>query len=349
MLSKLKNWLKINNNLLWVSVVGLMVIGVIAMYFIAPYTITRFGRNIVFNRYWQIVLMGFLVMLLCSRLSKKIVLTTSWIIGIISLLLILMTAISPYYVAGSSRFIHLFGGIIDPFAVMLPAYIVILSKWLSDENNKLGIWIGFVITLFISTVACMAPYMFMAELYLLVFGIMAFASHRIKPNVFYAGLGGALCMFIMACLFLPHVQYRLVNFGNYATQMSLNAITHSAFIGNTTQSLSALSRLPGSINDFMFTSIIAKFGLLFGLLVLGLYGCIAIKLSDIIKTSTEKFDKNITIGTLTLFTTCLVVSFAMAFGLVSVSASWPFLGLYGSMYMMWCMLFGFVFAVNKNK
>jgi cell division protein FtsW (lipid II flippase) len=325
-----------------------MVIGVIAMYFIAPYTITRFGRSIVFNRYWQIVLLGFLVMLLCSRMSKKIVFTTSWAVGIISLILILMTAVSPHYVAGSSRFIHLFGTMIDPFTLMLPAYIVLLSKWLSDENSKWGIWVGFVITLFISTVACMAPYMFMSVLYLLVFGIMAVASHRIKPNVFYAGLGGALCMFIMACLFLPHVQYRILNFGNYATQMSLNAITHSAIIGNTTQSLSALSRLPGSINDFMFTSIIAKFGLLFGLFVLGLYGCILAKLSSMIKNATDKFSKNVTIGTLALFATFLFVSFVMAFGLVSASANWPFIGFYASMYMMWCMLFGFVFATNKK-
>ena len=348
MLSKFKNWLKTDNNLLWFSVCSLMVIGVIAMYFVAPYTITRLGRNILFHRYWQIVLMGFLVMLLCSRMSKKIVFTTSWAVGIISLILILMTAVSPHYVAGSSRYVFLFGTMINPFTLMLPAYIVLLSKWMSDENNKWAMPVGFLITLFIATIAFLAPYVFMAELYLLLFGIMVVASHRIKPKFFYIGMLIVLGAFVISALVMPHVQYRILNFGNYATQMSLNAITHSAVIGNTTQSLSALSRLPGSINDFMVTSIIAKFGLLFGLLILGLYGCILAKLSGMIKNTTDKFSKNVTIGTLTLFATCLFVSFVMAFGLVSASANWPFIGFYASMYMMWCMLFGFVFATNKK-
>ncbi len=348
MLSKFKNWLKTNNNLLWVSIVALMVIGVIAMYFIAPHTITRLGRNILFHRYWQIVLMGFLVMLLCSRMSKKFVLITSWSVGILALILILMTAVSPHYVAGSSRYVFLFGTMIDPFTLMLPAYVVLLSKWLSDENNKWVMLVGFLITLLIAVIALIAPYVFMSVLYLFLFGIMSVVSRRIKPKFFYIGMLVVFGVFVASILFMPHVQYRILNFGNYATQMSFNAITHSAIIGNTEQSLSALSRLPGAVNDFMFTGIIAKMGLLFGLLVLGLYGCIAIKLSNIIKTSTDKFSKNITIGTLVLFATCLFVSFAMAFGLVSLSANWPFIGFYASMYMMWCMLFGFVFATNKK-
>ena len=50
--NKIKNWMNTNNHLLWVSIIALVVLGLLGMYFIGPYYAARigFGPNIFFNK-----------------------------------------------------------------------------------------------------------------------------------------------------------------------------------------------------------------------------------------------------------------------------------------------------------
>ena len=94
---------------------------------------------------------------------------------------------------------------------------------------------------------------------------------------------------------------------------------------------------------------IAKCGILVGLLILALYGCVAKGLTDTIQNTKDQFDKILSVGTLGLFAIYTIMALAVAFGVFAVAAYWPFISFGGAMLWTWCILFGFVLAMNKNK
>lgn len=360
MLTQIKNWLKTDNHLLWTSIMALIVLGLVGMYFVGPYELARtnlgkwFGPHFFFNKFWPSSLAGIMILFAFSKLSKKWVVRTSWILGIIAFILMLSTIIWPHYISGASRYAMPFGYPIDPYAMMLPPYIVLMSHWLSkDKVKRTWTTIGIaLLTLFIIWAALTAPYIFMVQVYLLLFIIMTFKARKNVPWAFYMGLGILIAfaaLMTLAIWHFPHVQHRIMTMGdNYATQMSVHAITNSTIIGNTPETLAALSRLPGSIHDFALTSMIAKFGILMGLLILALYGCIAKGLTDMIRNTKDQFNKMLSTGALGMFAIYTIMALMVAFGILATAAYWPFIGYGGTMLLTWCILFGFVLAVSRK-
>lgn len=359
LLQKIKNWLNTGNHLLWTSIIALIVIGFVSVYFVAGYESSRLGfeSNFLFNRYWFYGLIGFLFMLGCSCLSKKTIIRVSWILGVFSILMMILTLVQPWYVLGSARYVRLFGFIFNPFVMMLPAYIVLMSHWLSQERTKqfwtiTGITL---LTMFIVFAAIKAPYMFMALVYSFAFIFMIFKARKNIPALYKVGVFGFLviiAMVVLAVIYMPHVQSRLflnAHPANSQIGMSINALTHSAFIGSTPESLKWLSVLPESSTDFMFTGIVAKFGILMGLLVLALYGLIAKGLTRIIRTTKDKFNELLATGTLALLLIYVVSSVFTAFGILALSSGLPFVGIMTTQLFVWSVLFGFVLAVNSDN
>ena len=352
---KIKSWLSKDNNLIWTSVVALMIIGLLSVYFLGAYASARLGvtPNYFFDKSFVYVLIGLLFMILASRLSNKSIIRFCWVLGIFGLLMILLGLINPTYIAGSARYVKLGSVVLNPFVITLPAYVVLVSHWLSKENAKQS-WVmaGItLVTLFIAVAAFMAPYVFMTQVYLLLFFIMGFKARKNTPGIFYTGICILIILGLMmafATLTMPHIQHKILNFGNYATQTSVHAITSSALVGNTPESLASLSRLPGLISDFMFTGIIAKFGILMGLLVLALYGFVFNGLTHMIHNAKDKFSKMLSFSTLWLLAIYVIMAVMVAFGLLSTASYWPFISFGGTTFIIWCMLFGFVLAENKK-
>lgn len=343
--NKFTNWLNTGNHLLWIAIVALMVIGFISVYFV--------GGHILFNKYWPYALVGFLLMVGSSFLSKKAIVRISWVLGIFGFLLILKTFFVPEIIKGAARYVTLIGVPLDPFAITLPAYIVLMSHWLSkDKANKTWTTIGAtILTLFIIFAALKAPYVFMVQLYLFLFIILGFCARKNNPGVYYTSMTVLIFFIVMGVssfLGIQHVQYRMLHVGDFVTHMSTHAIASSALIGSTSESLTALARLPSVASDFMFTGIIAKFGLLMGALVLALYGFVARRLLRITRTTKDQFTKILSGGALGAFAIYVIMALFVAFEMLPTAAYWPFIGFCGTMLLSWCILFGFVFATNRK-
>ena len=358
--NKVKNWMNTDNHLLWVSTIALIVLGLVGMFFIGPYEAARLNMptNIFFNKYLSFVLAGTVLLYGFSKLPKKWIIRLSWVLGVVAFLLILKTIIAPIIIFGSARYVLLGYTYIDPFVMMLPAYIVLMSNWLSkDKANKTWTTIGTTaLTAFIVLAAIHAPYIFIAQVYMLLFVIMTFKARKNVPGAFYLGIGTLIvfaALMILAAFTMPHVQMRLMHFidGNpmysqawYAVQ----ALTHSTLIGGTTESLRMLSVLPESVSDYMFTGMVAKFGILMGLLILALYGFIAKGLVNMTRNTEDKFNKMLSCGTLGLFAIYTIEALMGAFGILAAAAYWPFINYAGTMFFAWCILFGFVIAANRK-
>lgn len=358
--NKFTGWLNTENHLLWVSIIALMVIGLISVYFVGAYESVRFGwyPSFFFNRYWPYVLVGFLFMLGCSRLSKKAIIRISWVLLILGMFLMLLTWIHPTLIAGSARYVFLFGRATDPFLLTLPAYIVLMSHWLSKERTK-TFWVTTgitLLTLFIVLTAFMAPYVFMTLVYSFIFIFMTFKARKNMPGLYKVGVFGLIAsvvLIVLTVIYMPHVNARLFQIVNgypEHTQVwySVNAIKHSTFMGNTPESLRMLSTLPESSTDFMFTGIVAKFGILMGLLVLALYGFMVKGLTRIIHTTKDKFKELLATGTLGLLMLYVVSSVFTAFGILAHSSILPFVSLSGLGFLTWSVLFGFVLSGKRN-
>ena len=359
LLQKIKNWLNTGNHLLWSSIIALMVIGLTSVYFIGAYESTRIGfePSFLFNKYWLYALVGFLFMLGCSRLSKKAIIRISWIWGVIGLLLMLLTLIDPWYVNGSSRYVRILMWTIDPFVMTLPAYIVLMSHWLSKERTK-TFWVTTgitLLTLFIVLTAFMAPYVFMTLVYSFIFILMVFKARKNMPGLYKVGIFGliaAIAMLVLAVIYMPHVNARLTHFFYHPAYsqigISIDALKHSTLIGSTSESLRWLSALPESSTDFMFTGIVAKFGILMGLLVLALYGFMVKGLARIIHTTKDKFNELLATGTLGLLLIYVVSSVFTAFGILAHSSVLPFVSFMTTQFLAWSVLFGFALSSNKK-
>lgn len=353
---KIKTWLNTNNNLLWVSISALMIIGLVSVYFVGAYDSARFGYNpeFLFNKYWPYALVGLLIMIGFSRLSKQSIIRISWVWLVIGILMMLSTLIAPWYVNGSARYVRLLMWTFDPFVITIPAYIVLMSHWLSKKLTKptLSILGMALLTLFIVYTAFVAPYVFMAQIYLLLFILLTFKARKNIPGLsktYIIALLMLVAVFALAVSTQPHVQarfFQVVNGYPEHTQVwySVNAIKHSIFIGNTPESLRNLSILPESSMEFIFTGILAKFGILMGLLVLALYGCVAKGLINITKNTKDKFKEILASGTLGLLAIYVIMTVAMAFGILVASAYLPFVGYANMALLAWCALFGFVLA-----
>ena len=359
LLNKFKNWQNTDNHSLWVSISDLIIFGLIAIYSVGAYISVKFGGpDYLFINYLPYALIGFLMMVGFSRLSQKSIVRISWILGIIGLLLMLKTIIAPVMIKGSARYVHLARLYIDPFLMTLPAYIVLMSHWLSKKITK-PLWsmIGMtLLTLFIVYAAFIAPYIFMAQIYSLLFILLTFKARK-NANGLSKAYIVALVMLIAVVAFAVltrfHVQTRLLLMFSQpkysAVWLSRQAVNHSTLIGSTHESLKLLSILPDAPASFMFSGILAKFGILVGLAVLALYGFVAKGLTRIIHNTKDKFKENLATGTLGLFALCVVMSVAAAFGLLNTQSVLPFVSYAPYGILVWCALFGFVLASNNGQ
>lgn len=355
MFTKIKNWLNKDNHLLWTSITALILVGLIAMYFIGPYFDARVNQEtgFLFGKSLPFFIIGFLAMLGLSRFSKKWVVRFSWVWGGLAFILMLSTIFMPHVVMGATRYAFLFGIPVDPFVMMLPAYIVLMSHWLSKEKaNKTLVTIGTTaLTLFIVGVAFRAPYVFMAQAYLVLFLLMGFKARKNIPGVFYTGVAllvAFVAMTVLAVLHFPYLTHKIMNHGNYAVQLSVQAVKSSALVGSTQESLALLPKMVNGIDDFVLSSLIAKFGYLMGLLVLALYGFVAKGLTNAIQDTKDQFAKMLTTGTLGLFVFYIFMALAVALGVLATAAYWPFISFGGTLFLTWCILFGLVIAVNRK-
>ncbi len=353
---KIKNWLNTNNHLIWIATIALIALGLLGVYFIGPYQATRLklGPDIFFNKYWPVALIGTVIIFAFSNLSQKWIIRISWLLGIFSTLLIFKTWLMPTVIHGSVRFVTLGSMYIDPFTMMLPAYIVLMSHWLSKEhkNKNLVTFCISAFTLFIVWFAFRAPYAFMSGIYVLLFFMLTFKARKNNSAAFKMGLI-ILTAFIAAMVLsiwqYPHM-YK-VGFSQIVGSQAwfaVEAIRHSTLIGNTPESLRALSFLPESYTDFMLTGMIARFGILMGLLIIALYGCLAKGLTGIIHNSNDNFYKLLATGTLGLLAILIISVLAVTSGLLYTWEYLPLVSFNSVAFLAWSILLGFILAVNRN-
>ena len=355
-LKTVKEWLKAGNNSLWVTTAALMLVGTVSIYQVAPFQEMRMGfpDGFYFGRYMPYLLFGIIMMIGCSRMSKKFMIRFSYVLGAFGCFLMLLTMVEPHIIRGAARYVPLFGVVnLDPFMMTLPAYIVLISNWLSKETTKekkIKIWlICSAITVYIMFAAIMAPYMMIAAAYGLAFLVMTMQTRKNMPMAFYTSIAlglGLVAAFSYSVLTNSYMHARLehIMYGTSYTVQAAKAVIHSSsLIGSNPESIQAITNLPEVHTDFMFAGIIGKMGLLMGGLVLLLYVWTS---AAILKTThnTSQFRKLFGFGVFTVFVLNFFGNIDTSIGGLQHASYLPFMSCTWNELIAFCIMFGFLLA-----
>ena len=359
-LKKVKEWLKTGNNLLWVVTTALILVGTISIYQLAPFQEIRMGLpdGFFFGRYLPYLILGIIMMIGCSRMSKKFMLRFSYVMLGVGLLLIGMSLLQPHYIMGTTRYVPFMGIKLNPLMLMLPAYIVLMSHWLSKEttnDKKNWIWIGCsALTLLIMFFAINAPYVIMAATYAFTFLVMTMMSRKNMPMAFWASIVlvlGMMSAFSYSVLTNGYMRVRLehIMYGTSYTVQAAKAVIHSSgLIGSTPESIQALTNLPDIHTDFMFAGIVGKMGLLMGGLVLLLYIWAS---ASILKTTynASQFRKLLGFGVLAVFCLSFLGNIDTSIGGIQHASYLPFMSCSWNALLSFCIMFGFLLSKPAQK
>ena len=360
-LKKVKEWLKTGNNSLWVATAALIAIGTIAIYLLTPFLEIRRGypEGFLFRRYLPYLILGIIMMIGCSRMSKRFMIRFSYVLGVFGCILMLLTMIEPHIIRGAARYIPLFGIVnLDPFMMTLPAYIVLISNWLSKETTKekkFKIWLGCsAVTVFIMYTAIMAPYMIMAAAYALAFFVMTMQSRKNMPMAFYTSIAlglGLVTAFSYSVLTNSYMHARLehIMYGTSYTVQAAKAVIHSSsLIGSNPESIQALTNLPDVPTDFMFAGIVGKMGYLMGALVLMLYIWASISIHRTTQNASQ-FRKLLGAGVLTVFILGFFGNMDTSIGGLQYASYLPFMSCSWNALLSFCIMFGLLLAKPEKK
>ena len=360
MLEKIKTWLKTGNNSLWMATAALIALGTLSIYLLAPYQEMRSGmpQGFFFGRYLPYLIFGIIMMISCSRMSQKSIIRFSYILGGFSILLLLFSFVQPHYIHGANRYVPFMWVNLNPYLLMLPAYIVLMSNWLSKEStkrNKIIVWFGSTaLTLLIVFAAIRAPYMSMAATYCLAFLVLTMLARKKMPATFYTSIAicvGIGALFVTAVLTMPHVHARLseMMYGtSYMVQAAKNAIHSSSFIGSNAESIQAIIALPDVHTDLMFAGIVAKMGLLVGGLVIALYLWAAVLIAKKSEDTTQ-FRKLMNNGILAVFILGMFGNITTSIGGLQYASYLPFMSCSWNALLSFCIMFGFILSKPENN
>ena len=360
-LKKVKEWLKVGNRSLWVAIAMMIILGTVAICLVTPYSAVSMGfsENRFIYKYIPFLIFGVLILIGCSRVSKKFMLIFSYILLAIGCAFILIRMISPDIITGSARYIHFFDLLsIDSFMLTLPAYIVLMSHWLSAESSqkkKVWIWLGSsLLTLFIVVAAFNALYPAMVATYVMSFFMMSCISRKNIPMVFYTSILLVLAVLGMLVYFVatvPHIHARLASmvYGtSYSVQMAQNALRSCSLFGSNPESIYVLNNLPDEYNCFMFASIICKMGGAIGLLIFFLCTWTTDLLLEKIK-NTSMFNKLFAIGVLVVFVTGYFGNMSTSIGGIQYEGYLPFMSFALTSLLAYCIMFGFLLSLSDKK
>lgn len=328
----------------------------IAMGALAIYAISSYYPSGIFEKHLPFLVVSVVLLFACSCLSKKWVVRICFVLGIIGMLLILKTIIAPNIIAGSARYVQIGNAYIDAYLVNLPAYIILMSHWLSKKLTKpiLSILGMILLTLFIVYAAFRAPYIFMVLVYSLVFVLLTFKARKNLSRLSKTYIIALLMLVVVMALVVlttPHIQSRLLT-TFYADRYTAiwyvkNMVINSQFIGTNSIALNYLSNVPNSMSDYMLYAIGAKFGII-ALLAVLLTECGLI--SNLCRKTIgnkDNFAKMVLIGTITLLS---IGVFAQLLSPVMNGVHWylPFVSFGGTALFAYCILIGFVIALTKK-
>ncbi|HBN52160.1 MULTISPECIES: putative lipid II flippase FtsW [Thalassospira] len=293
-----------------------------------------------------------------SLLSIKWVrrLASIMFLGVICLLII--TPFVGSEIKGAVRWIHLAGITLQPSEFLKPAFAVVIA-WMLSEGRLNPNFPGYIVSCMLLA-TCIILLMIQPDFGQTVV-VTAIWSTQIflagLPMVLVFGLGmGVVGLAVGAYLILPHVQSRVDRFldpasgDNYQIDRSMEAFMNGGLMGQGPGEGSVKNFLPDAHSDFIFAVAGEEFGLLFCVLVVGVFSFVIMRGLSRLMGERNLFVVLAVTGILVQFGLQAVINMASTLQLVPPKGmTLPFISYGGSATVGIAIGMGFVLALTRKR
>ena len=277
---------------------------------------------------------GIVLMIITALVDIRIWLRYAYALYAIGLVLLGMVEVIGAVGGGATRWIDLGLFRLQPSEIMKVALVLALARYfhglsLEEVRRPLLILPPLVLVLMPAALMLRQPDLGTAVLVLVIGGAL-FLLAGVRLWMFVAAFGAGVAVIPLGWQFLrSYQQERILTFlnpdrdplgaGYHILQSKIalgsGGLAGKGFLGGTQ---SHLSFLPEMQTDFIFTMLAEEFGLIGGLVLLGLYLLILIYGYAISLRSTSQFGRLVGLGITTTFFVYVFINIAMVTGLIPV-------------------------------
>lgn len=218
------------------------------------------------------------VMMAVSMLPHRYVRSLAWVALAISLILLIATLQFGEEVKGARRWISVLFITVQPSEIVKPAFAVV-AAWLFSEKMRQpdmpGRLVASVLMLLAVTPLLLQPDIGQTALLVLTWSALMFFS-GISWWFISVLMGMAVAGAFAAYTVFPHVSNRINAFFNqgdgtsYQVQKAIGSILEGSWFGRGPGEAITKRYLPDAHADYVFSAAIGEFGILFGMVLVGL-------------------------------------------------------------------------------
>jgi cell division protein FtsW len=310
------------------------------------------------HRQYVFLLLGLAVMLVVSMFSTSLIRRFAVVGFCASMALMLVVPFVGIETKGAHRWIAIGGFSVQPSEFMKPFFAVVMA-WICAENSKRVDFPGYTLAI--------GLYLSVAILLIIQpdFGMTMTVSAMWVIQLFVAGLPMVWVMLIGAAAvagayaaysFLPHVARRIDSFldpssgDNYQISRSLEAFKSGGVFGQGPGEGEVKHTLPDSHTDFIFAVAGEEFGIIFCILVLGLFAFIVLRGLFRVRRHNDMFVVLAVAGILSQFGIQAIINMGVAVNLFPAKGmTLPFVSYGGSSVVAIAIGMGMMLALTRKK
>lgn len=327
-------------------------------------------------RHFVLLAIGFGIIYTAHRIPYTFYSRISVYLLYLSVPLLLYTLVSGINLNSASRWIMLPGGISFQTSDLAKfALIMYISRFLSqNQENIKDFKTGFRPVIIWIIVICLLifPANFSTAAMLFVISVVLLFMGRVSSKYLALLMGSlfiTLALAILLVIAFPQMKEygrvgtwvaRIERFtgisdeiatddGNFQADQAKIAIATGGFTGKGPGKSTQRNFLPHPYSDFIFAIIIEEYGLLGGLIVLGLYLWLLLRATKIVKSARHRFAAFVAIGLAFWLVFQALINMAVAVNLFPVTGqTLPFLSMGGSSIFFTAAAYGIIISVSRD-
>jgi len=339
----------------------LVVLGILLSFGNSPAAAARMNISDPFHfatRQTVFAIAGAGLMLAVSMLTPRLVRRTSFFVYAIAIAVMIALPFLGHQVKGATRWVEFAGFTLQPSEFMKPA-LVVLVAWMFSEGQKgqgvPGVSIAFALWGLAAGLLLMQPDVGQTVLVTIAFGacfFMAGVPIRWIIGLFTLAVSGAISLYFA----FDHVASRVNRFldpdkaDTHQVDRALEAIAAGGWVGQGPGEGLLKTRVPDVHTDFAYSGAAEEFGLVFSLILIGLFAFIVIRgMTKAIKLS-DPFEQVAAAGLFVLVGQQAFINIAVNLNMIPTKGmTLPFISYGGSSMMAMGLTMGMALALTRKR
>jgi cell division protein FtsW len=352
-------WWTVDRGLL-AAFVALIIFGVVLVAAASPPVAERIGLDPYHFviRHMIMLVPAIVIMFVVSLLSQRNVWRLASIVLGVGVLMMVLVLVVGSEIKGAQRWIHLPGFSLQPSEFVKPAFAVVAAWFMARQKDlpefpgdriAAGVY-GLIVALLL-----LQPDLGMTVVVTSIYGALIFLAGF--PFWLLAAFGcGAVALMTGSYFLLDHVRSRIDRFldpaagDNYQVQKALEAFQNGGLFGTGPGQGTVKLRLPDAHADFIFAVAGEELGLIFTLVLLGLFAFVILRGFNRVMDSPAIFPLLATAGLLVMFGIQAMIHMGSSLHILPAKGmTLPFISYGGS--SLWAIAFamGMVLALTRRQ